>query len=164
MPTAPNSVVMKSEQDIILERDASAVSERINHFFIRPYVALNFGLDALVNASYFKLLAEPPRDQLKGIERAERTIALGVPVAVNQVRELSGMREPEDDEAIVVAPQTASVAPSFDTVSNADDAAARLPGMEDGGVDGADARAQSDVNGEPAPSPNGDQNGGTVIN
>jgi phage gp29-like protein len=109
-----NSIVQKSEQDIILQRDARGLSERIDQHMVIPTVFWNFGPDSLVNAPRFVLQAEPARDMQKDQERADKAIMVGVPVAVTQYRELTGLREPEDDEPFVVGTGDGATAKTVD--------------------------------------------------
>lgn len=96
------SIVHKTEQEISLVFDAGGISGTMQQL-VEFDVALNFGDAVLDHCPNFWLRAEPARDQLKELERIERVLALSVPVALEEVRDVAGVREPAKDEAYVVA-------------------------------------------------------------
>lgn len=93
-----NSIIQKSEQDIIHQRDGRGVSEAIQRDLIRVFVLLNYGPNALHLTPKFQLRLQTPRDREKELARVKAVVSLGVPIAVAEVREVSGFRAPEPDE------------------------------------------------------------------
>ncbi len=139
------SIVHKSEQDMILQSDGAAISERIQSGLVDAIVFLNFGADALAEAPLFQLRTAPVRDRAAELDRMKRTVLeLGVPVALAEVYEVTGFRKPSPDEATVeLEPSTAGaggagsggvsaphghIVPARETVAPDEDA--------DGAVDG----------------------------
>lgn len=150
-----NSIVQKGEQDIIAQKDAGGVGARLRFGLLRPFVELNRGRGAWAALGPdFQILARPPRDRKAELERVEKVISLGVPVTVNEVREISGTRAPEKGEAVVTQQAQAGTDPFGKPLppkpgvidpTNPDEAAARAGDLEAGGVDQAAANALKDV-------------------
>jgi phage gp29-like protein len=96
------SIVHKGEQNIFQMADSEGVGERLTNFLVHPTAILNFGPDSIPNAPSFVLRSKQHRDLKSEQERADKAIAIGVPVAVSQYREIAGVREPEPDEPYIV--------------------------------------------------------------
>lgn len=158
-----NSIVGKGEQDIILVDDAAAISEQATEQVVAAIVVANFGGGALRLCPKFELQAQPPRDQKADLERVQMVVNLGVPVPVAQVREMSGIREPSEDEAAIVGTQVFGPLGGVNTITEvvepgaeptqstgatpSGDDPAELPEetIEDGGTEAAAERAEGDL-------------------
>lgn len=147
-----NGIIGKGEQEIILDRLGEGLSGRVQHQLVRPIVQLNRGDDALSHAPTFELQTDPPRDRDKDMGLIERAVKLQVPVAIDEIRETSGTREPDDKEAYVVGALDATgnvtyqvVDPKAPAAPTIDDAAKKAPAQEDAGVAGAKDRAEQDA-------------------
>jgi phage gp29-like protein len=98
-----NAVINKSEQEIVLSRDAAEISERIQSHLVDVIVALNWGQEALRYSPTFQLRADPERDREKELGRVDRVFAYGMRVPVSELVEITGIREPDDDEPYLIA-------------------------------------------------------------
>jgi phage gp29-like protein len=139
------SIVMKSEQDILLQSDAAGISCRIHHQLDIPFVALNWGESALDHAGTFTLNAQPQRDRKTELERVEKVLSFGVPVPLVEVREIAGFRAPEPDEPYLVSKPGGTDAlgnPLPQSVSIVDPEAGEL---EAEGLDGQADRAAEEL-------------------
>lgn len=97
------SIVHKAEQDLLPQIDTAVVSQSVDDDLVAPFCALNYGREAaLVNAPTFQMRSAPARDRMAELERTEKVISLGVPVAVSELNEMSGVRVPGGDEPYVV--------------------------------------------------------------
>lgn len=156
-----NSVTQRGEQDIILHRDGAGLASRITHQVCVPIATLNRGKGAASHAARFVLKTDPPRDQISDMDLLERAVRLQVPVAVQQIRDVTGARQPEPDEAFLISAGPAQVDPMTGattgggvqvvdpTGSDVDpgevqDEAADGGQLEEGGVDGQADAAEDD--------------------
>jgi phage gp29-like protein len=115
----------KGEQNIYLDSDGEGITERIQEQLFRPYVLLNRGPDALPSCPRFELKTKPEKDRAAEQKRYNDAISMGVPVAVHDYYEASGIRPPEKDEPVIVLverplgvgglPRTKIVDPSNET-------------------------------------------------
>ncbi len=142
-------IVAKGEQDIIHHRLGEGLSGRVQEQLVVPIVALNRGHDAVKCAPRFALQTDPPRDREKGMGLLERAVALQVPVAIDEVRETSGTRAPDDDEAYVVGMRDEDGKVRYQVVdpsesADLDAASAAASTQEDEGTAGAEDRADED--------------------
>lgn len=94
--------VHADQQLLTLKRDAWAISEAIEDGLVDAIVALNWGDEALSHSPRFLLKADPAADRTVEIERIDKAVRAGIPLALDQVYELSGYRKPDDDEAVLV--------------------------------------------------------------
>lgn len=173
--TDPNAnraetIVQKGEQDVILSSDATGIDGSVQRGLVSYIAVLNYGDDGVSHCPDFVLDATPPRDIAKEQERINRVVMLGVPVAVAELREVSGVRAPEDGEPFVVAkspgvdalgnplppvpqlidpstpPQTPPpLAPPIGGTPTMDDEMASAGGLEDEGTAGQDERAEQEA-------------------
>jgi phage gp29-like protein len=96
------SVVHKSEQDVILQSDGAAISERIQRSLVDAIVLLNYGAEKLRYSPLFQLRTSPVSDRAAELDRMSKMVLqLGVPVALAEVYEVTGFRPPAPDEATV---------------------------------------------------------------
>lgn len=105
-PTAnrAESVVGKGEQDIFKHGDAQGIEGRIQQQVVAVWCRLNYGRDAVTSVCpQFRLRGKAERDRTRDLERAERLVQVGVPVAVAEMRDIAGFRPPAEDEQYVVA-------------------------------------------------------------
>jgi SPP1 gp7 family putative phage head morphogenesis protein len=93
--------IMKDEQMMILLSDSRSIAEAIEDHLTDAIIAVNFGPDATSHAPYFRLRSDLPADRSKELDRLDKTLKAGVPVALTEVYEISGFRKPAEDEAIV---------------------------------------------------------------
>ena len=164
-----SAIVGKGEQDEIKSSDASGVGGSIQRDLVNGIVVLNYGPEAISHCPSFVLDAVPPRDAAKEQARIKEVVMLGVPVAVTEIREVGGVRVPDDDEAFVVAqspgvdaagkplpavpvmvdptePVEPTVPPVDGLPETSDDELDAAGGLEDEGPDGQAARAEVDAN------------------
>jgi len=154
-----NAIIQKSEQDIILTRDAQALSQRVQWQIVKPLVLLNWGPRALSHMPTWRLRTDPPRDTEKALKNAGLVLDMGLPVAEQQIREISGLRRPDINETQIIKtggggvdqfgnplpPQVKVVDPGADPKNNVDDMKAQSGELEGGGTDEAVARAVADM-------------------
>ncbi len=161
------SVVHQAQQDVILQLDGNGLTEAFQEQLIEVSVFLNDGPEMLSHAPRFQLRTQPPRDREKELVRVEKVISFGVPVAADEVYEISGLRKPANDEAQIVKAETTTTDPFGNPITkgpmgkivepgaeteaggfkevDADDAAASQGDLEEGGVDQAAANALKDL-------------------
>lgn len=163
-----NAIIQKGEQDIILSMDAAEISDRVQSCIVEPFVWLTWGDAGLAACPKFRLRAEPPRDVEKEIKNASGLIELGLPVAEQQLRERTGWRRPDPEEAFVIKsggggkdamgnalpPETKLVDPKAEpgepgdptgATADPDALAAGAGSLEEGGEDEAAANAVADL-------------------
>jgi phage gp29-like protein len=95
------SLVMFNEQMLILQGDAELLAEAIEDYLTDAIIALNFGVEALINAPRFVMNAQAQPDRKADTERMKLALDLGLSVPVEQAYELTGFRKPEKDEAVI---------------------------------------------------------------
>lgn len=153
-----NGIVARGEQDIILHMDGSGISERATDQLALPITVLNYGADAAPYCPSIVLETSPPRDQKLELDLATQVISLGVPVTVDELREKSGTREPEEDEAVVrstggggvdamgnpIAPTTSIYDPMAKGAPTVDEIAEDAGSLEEGGTAEAQDNADKD--------------------
>lgn len=153
-----NGIIARGEQDIVLHMDGSGISERLTDGLAMPITVLNWGADAAAYCPTVTLQTAPPRDQKAEFELVERTIQIGVPVAVDEIREKGGTREPEPDEAVVVSVGGGGVDALGNPIgpqatlrdpSNVDSLAESEPKREAKGSDGAGEDADDEADKDP---------------
>ncbi len=94
--------VQADQQAVTLKRDAWSISEAIEDGLVDAIVVLNWGQEALSHAPRFLLKADPAADRTVEIDRMDKAVRAGIPIALDQVYELSGYRKPAEDEAVLV--------------------------------------------------------------
>lgn len=95
------SLVMMNEQLLILQGDAELLAEAVEDYLTDAIVALNFGVEALINAPRFVVRADAQPDRKADTDRMKLALELGLSVSVEQAYELTGFRKPEKDEAVI---------------------------------------------------------------
>ena len=126
--------VMKGEQEIIHQRDANGISSSFLTELARFILLVNHGEEvASLYTPDVVLDASPNRDRRTEMELLDRAVALSVPVAVAQVREIAQLREPEPGEELVKKPEPPPMA-----------GAPGAPGAPEDGEDGADGEDEED--------------------
>jgi len=126
-----SSIVQLSEQELLIARSATALSGRVTKQLLRTMVEVNWGPQYLSHCPTFWMRSQPQRDVQKELANINTVVGMGIPVAQEQVRELTGLRPLQDGETPVESP---AAAPSGQT-----------GGLEDGGVDQAAANALRDL-------------------
>jgi SPP1 gp7 family putative phage head morphogenesis protein len=97
------AVQMKQEQNLILKRAGVFLEGLIQKQLIHHYLALNIGDDeARLFAPKFTLRTSPPKDRKAEMDRVVQVVSLGVPVAEDEVYEISGFRKPINGERVVI--------------------------------------------------------------
>jgi phage gp29-like protein len=94
-------LVMRDEQLMILQRDAAAISEAFEDHLTDAIIELNFGAEALTHAPRFVLRSDLPADRNTELERLKRSLEAGLAVAVEEAYEVSGFRQPVEEESVV---------------------------------------------------------------
>lgn len=98
--------VQKGEQDILNQRDARGLAARLKCDLVRWIMEINYGAEVAALYTPTPVLnAAPNRDRKTEMDLAERAAKLKVPVAQKQVREIAGLREPEEGEPLVEVAQ-----------------------------------------------------------
>lgn len=92
----------KQEQNLFLEVDAIDLAERVQVDLIDVDVLLNFGPADLPYSPTFTLKAAPSEDRGKQQERLNKAISIGVPVALAEYYEDTGIRPPEPTESVLL--------------------------------------------------------------
>lgn len=93
------SEIHQDEQRLILKGDAWDLSEVFEQDIVDSIVTLNAGEEALVYAPSFSLRADPDADPNSEIDRLGKAVQTGLPIALEEAYEISGFRQPRDDEA-----------------------------------------------------------------
>ncbi len=143
-----SSVIQKGEQNEVVSRDAQALSARIQQQLVKPFVELNWGTRFLDHAPRFGLRADPPRNTEKELRNAQLTLAMGLPVAEQQLREISGLRRPHPGETYVLQSAGGTDALGNPTPGQSeviDPETQDENTLEEGGEDLADANAVADL-------------------
>jgi len=96
------AIVHKGEQDIGLGSDARRIASRIQQQLVDVIVGLNWGPSNLRYSPGFKLHAEAQRDVTAELSNIGQMLTWGLPVAEEEIRDLTGYRAPEEDETYVV--------------------------------------------------------------
>ena len=153
-------IIARGEQDIIYCRLGEGLSGRVQEKLVLPITVLNRGASVANHAPQFHILTDPPRDRDKDMGIIERAVQLQVPVAISEVREVTGTREPDEEEPYLVGtpggtdamgnptPGGVRVVDPKATLDDPDARARRLPHAEEGGTaaaaDNADEEADKD--------------------
>lgn len=99
--------VHADEKQYIKEEDGKRVSEVIRHGLVAAIIAVNapwLGIASHEVARYtpgFRIRTEKPLDRAAELKRIREIVDMGVPVAVDEIREKGGVRKPKRDEAVV---------------------------------------------------------------
>lgn len=93
------SEVHEGQQLQILKGDAWDISEDIEDWLIDSIVVLNSNEEELSHAPSFMLIADPATNKTEEVERLGKTVGMGLPVALEEAYEVTGYRQPRDDEA-----------------------------------------------------------------
>jgi phage gp29-like protein len=115
----------------ILEDDADQLGSTINRDLVTPFVALNFGADALAPYAIFPV-AEP-EDVAAVTAALVALVPLGMKVSMREAREKVGFGEPDDDEELLSPPAGAASAPKPPTPNQLDRAWNRVALNAEGG-------------------------------
>lgn len=113
--------VMQDEQLMILTRDARELSERIEECLCDAIIAVNFGPEAVTHAPHFVLRSDLPTDRTQELGRLKLAIDAGLSIAVSEAYEISGFRQPDEDEVQLrmeqpATPPNSPVAPAARSV------------------------------------------------
>jgi phage gp29-like protein len=96
-----SGVIADKQQDIVLEHDGTKLSPVITEF-LRAFVAANFGDDdAAIYTPTFILRTKPERDRKAEVERMEKFISFGLPIAEAEAYDRAGYRRPKDGEPVL---------------------------------------------------------------
>jgi SPP1 gp7 family putative phage head morphogenesis protein len=99
--------VHQDEQQLIFQADGERIGGVLQRDLVLSIVILNapfFGIstyDACRYAPKFSLRTAPERDRKLELECTQRMVDLGIAVSVDEVRERTGYRKPEEGEAII---------------------------------------------------------------
>ena len=143
--------VAKGEQNIFLARDGMSLSSRVRQLLVIVDVLLNYGPSALDHAPGFEILTAPQKDRAAELSRMKESVLLDVPVAVADWYEGTGLRPPEEDEAVLRLGE-----PS--TLGGAPRAIIRDPARER-----AEADARRAATPDPAPAQADDEGGAGLV-
>ena len=97
------SIVHKGEQDEIVAHDSDGEQTCVQACIVNPLGYLNWGERAEGHLPHFELHSENAAEVDKILAHATSLVQLGLPVAEQQLRELSGFRVPENDEPYVIS-------------------------------------------------------------
>ena len=87
-----------NEEDLIIASDAWRLSEVIERFLTDAIIVVNFGPEAITHAPEFEVVTEPPLDRAAEAELIDKTLSVGVDIALSEARERLGVREIDPDE------------------------------------------------------------------
>ncbi len=93
--------VMAAEQLLILQGDAELLSDAIEDGLCDAIVALNRGVEELINAPRFVLRAEVPTDRSKEAARVKAALDAGIVLAADEVYEVTGFRKPTPQDVTI---------------------------------------------------------------
>lgn len=100
--------IHQDEKQKIRESDGELISQCFQRDLAESIVVVNapwFGFHTLAEAKRyvpkFRLNTSKPEDRNKVLDGVRKVIDMGVPVAVDQVRTMGGVRKPKPDEAVV---------------------------------------------------------------
>ena len=97
--------MMKGEQNEIATRDAGDLDEVLTDQLIRFIALVNWGPEAAeLYRPQMVIDVSPPRDRVSDLANAKTASSMGVPVSVAEVREIAGLRVPEEGEELVKPP------------------------------------------------------------
>jgi SPP1 gp7 family putative phage head morphogenesis protein len=102
-PSGLNSnqtAIMKDEQLQILQDDAAQISEVMDDFLSDDIIEVNFGREALSHAPTLSLDFDIT-DRKTETERVDKVLRMGVPLALRDVYEITGYRQPDANEAML---------------------------------------------------------------
>ena len=115
--------VMAAEQLLILQGDAELLSDAMEDGLCDAIVALNRGVEELVNAPRFILRAEVPTDRTKEAARVKAALDAGLVLAADEVYEVTGFRKPTSkDVTIQMTVDGLTLRPSMKAAIDAADA------------------------------------------
>ena len=90
-----------SEEDLLIASSARRIDETIEDGLTDSIIITNFGPDAVSHAPKFAHSTEPPLDSEKEGQRIEKSLSLGVPVALEEAREKMRVREVKPGEPVL---------------------------------------------------------------
>jgi len=96
------SEVHKTEEDLIIEGDGADCAESIEDYLVDAIIAVNRGPHELINAPRFFIEPEQRKDPKEELDTIEKAASIGLAVGVDDARERSGFRPPNEGEAILV--------------------------------------------------------------
>lgn len=167
-PDAPraNAIVLKSDEDVLIEFRAKLEDAAIQQGLVNVIVELNFGASALPLAPKYQSRNKQDRDRDKEVDRVLK-VAAAVPVGAGVIYEASGYRPPNDGEAVI---QTTPLTPSgSEAITRVDEGRRKLGQPPVGGEEGqrwiaehaatfsafgTAAGEQAAKGGDPPPDPN----------
>ncbi|HEX4334709.1 MAG TPA: DUF935 family protein [Polyangiaceae bacterium] len=94
------SVVMQSEQLMITLADADMLSEVIEDYLGDQIIEANYGAAEVAHAPRLVLKADL-KNREKELDRLKKTVEGGMPVSLKDAYEVSGFRQPADNEAVI---------------------------------------------------------------
>ena len=94
--------VHKTEEDLIVEGDGEAEAEAFEDDLTDAIVALNRGPLELVHAPHFRIKPQTDPDPKVELANAQMAAGMGVPVAIEDLRERTGYRPVEAGEPVLV--------------------------------------------------------------
>lgn len=113
---AKTSETHEEQQQFILDRDGVRVAERFQLQAVRPMLIMNrqrLGIasldDVLALAPLFSLRTQKQEDRLAELKRAKAFLDLGATMALDDLRQRTGYRKPDRDEAILQLVDSAQV-------------------------------------------------------
>ncbi|MHB9004518.1 MAG: phage portal protein family protein [Coriobacteriia bacterium] len=93
--------VAVGEQDSIVDADGWRLSEVLTEHLAKDLVALNRGPAWAVYTPQIKLRTQRPMPRKERIENTKTTLALGIPLKLEQVYEETGFERPDEQDATV---------------------------------------------------------------
>ena len=90
-----------NEEDLIIASDAWRLSECVEDQLTDAIVIVNLGPEYASHAPTFRLRTDPPQDRLKEGDRISKALDIGLDVAIDEAREVIGIREPRDGEVVL---------------------------------------------------------------
>lgn len=112
------TVVLKSEQELIVQGDAVDFDDEWQEQLIDTFMALNFGADSVPLGPRVVKQCAPTRDRKSELDRVKTVVVdFGMGVAKTDVYEMAGIRQPEEDEELVQPPAPPGMAPGAGGVS-----------------------------------------------
>lgn len=97
--------VAQDSEFLILKSDGEHLSEVLTQQLCWPFIALNFGHDAMALAPRIRVPVERPPDRSEEIKRTVAALQTGLPLKRDEVYERLGFSRPADDDDTVTVNQ-----------------------------------------------------------
>lgn len=91
-----------TEEDLIIASDLRSTAGVIEHQLTDRIIELNYGPEELIYAPLFEFEIKGQVDRQNEADRLSKTLAMGVPVAVEEVYEVLGYRQPRQGEPVMM--------------------------------------------------------------